>query len=317
DFSLSLLVGNISGNVIDETTGLPLVGLVTVSGLDGSRLYSTYTDSHGNFNFVGIPPGNYIIQAQSNNDQSNIHSIIVVANDTVVTNFSLVSDPGIIVGTISSKVSGSGLLGTITLMDSAGVILAQTPTNSSGHYRINNIAPGYYILQAQATSYQTSLQGINVEANQSIEADFALLQDPGQITGTVVSQNGGMPLVGATVAISLNNIIIASTLTDSSGNYIIPALMPGFYIIQAQAQNYQVSSQGALIASDQTSNANFALVPDPGSIAGIITDENTNLPIANAAVNLNANGNIFSALTDSTGFYILTGIAPGSYVIQV
>src|SRR6185437_6222424 len=181
DFSLSLLVGNITGNVIDETTGLPLVGLVTVSGLDGSRLYSTYTDSHGNFNFVGIPPGNYILQAQSTEYQSNIQSVIVVANDTVVTNFSLVSDPGTITGTITSQASGLGLVGTITLMDSTGVIFAQTPSNSSGQYRINNIAPGTYVIQAQVTSYQTSLQGIIVIANQSVEADFALLEDAGQV----------------------------------------------------------------------------------------------------------------------------------------
>ena len=101
-------------------------------------------------------------------------------------------------------------------------------------------------MHAHAANYQTGITGSIVQAGQTTTVDFSLEATPGTISGTVTSAGTGLPIVGVLVEVNYNNAVLYSTLTDSSGNYIITGVPPGSYEIHAHATGYQTGLTGAM-----------------------------------------------------------------------
>jgi protocatechuate 3,4-dioxygenase beta subunit len=317
DFSLVASPGTISGTVTSLATGLPISGALVEANLASIVVDSAVTDSSGNYTISGIAPGAYIVDAYAANYQTGTAGAIVLAGDTTTVDFSLQSDPGTISGTVTSSVGGIPIVSALVQVTNNDTVIDVTLSDSSGNYTITGIAPGSYTVTATAATYSTGVTGAIVFAKETTTVDFSLALNPGAISGTVTSAVGSLPISGALVEVSLDNIIIFSTLTDSSGNYSILGIAAGSYIVHAHATNYQTGTTGAIVISSVTTTVNFSLVASPGTISGTVTSAITGLPISGVLVEANlASIVISSAVTDSSGNYSISGIAPGSYIVD-
>ena len=314
NFSLQSKPGTISGNVISTASGLPISGALVQLSNDDAVIDSTVTDSSGNYSITGVAPGSYSVTATATTYDTGITGAIVSSNQTTTVNFSLNASPGTISGTVISAESLSAISGALVEVRLENTVVFSTLTSNSGDYSISGINPGSYIVHAYATNYQTGTTGAIIVSNETTTVDFSLASSPGTISGTVTSAATGSPISGALVEVSFGSIVIDSAVTDNSGSYSISGVPAGSYIADAYATNYQTGSTGAIVLPNETTTVNFSLQSKPGTISGNVISTASGLPISGALVQVsNEDAVIDSVLTDSSGNYTITGVAPGSY----
>lgn len=92
----------------------------------------------------------------------------------------------------------------------------------------------------------------------------------GSISGTVTDQSGGALLNAEVVAVNEATRETHKTSSNSSGNYIFPALVPGNYVVHASATGFATQNQTG-IRLDVNQNAHVSFVLSPGSVSQSIT----------------------------------------------
>lgn len=176
----------------------------------------------------------------------------------------------------------------------SGSLTATAPANG------NVAPPGYYLLVIKTTTGIPSVAAwLRLGSSTSLS--------PGTITGTVKNSATSAAISGASVSYSGG-----STTTNAGGGYTLANVSPGEIVVKAQAAGFATAEQTVQVNAGATVTVNFALAP-PGSVLGRVTDSVTGLAIAGATVTA-ANGS--STLTNSTGDYAFTDIAPGQVVFS-
>lgn len=271
--------GDITGSVQDAQTGNPIPWL-EVDAYNSSGFFTgsyTYTDSSGNYSFsdYGYPldPNTYYVKTRDWNGQYV---------DEVYNN--VPCSPGC-------------------------NVLTGTPVIVTSRTATNNI-------------------------------DFALdhMPDPGDITGQVTSASTGDPIPWLEIDAYNSSGAYTGyyTYSDSSGNYSFSdygyPLQPGTYYVKTRDWTQEYVDEvydnvpcppgcnvrngtGVVVLSGQiTSNINFTL-GKPGSISGHVEDSSTGLPLTNIEVDLHnsSGGFVGYDYTDSSGNYLISGLAPGNY----
>ncbi len=226
-----------------------------------------------------------------------------------------------------------------------------TETDSTGYYILDGVSAGSTEIYTEKDGYIFSNQGVQVVANDTIEADISLTPVPpppppppppaqGDISGTVTDASTGNPIAGASVSVTSNGANNysygwgwAKTSTDSNGNYLLTGISAGSTLVYAQAPGYLTGYQRIGVIANSTTIANLSLTaivqPSKGTVQGTITDATTGLPITGAYVYASSssqqsedgdgpdcnNGGSQYAETDSTGFYTLSDLIAGNYNI--
>ncbi|MCC7336145.1 MAG: carboxypeptidase regulatory-like domain-containing protein [Pirellulaceae bacterium] len=258
---------------------------------------------------------------------------------------------------------------TITLLDDSGRVVGTTQTDAAGRYQFNGLAPGRYtVRESQPAGYlqggQTAGSGggdtsvpdvisaIQLGAGTAlVDYDFCEIT-PGSIAGTVfvdldddcILDANEQPLAGVRMTLlDASGVVVATTLTDSSGNYSFSNLRPGQYSVrETQPAGYyqggQKAGSGGGDASLQDVISKIILAPGvqlveydfcerlPGSIAGVvfadldfdcILDANEST-LSGVKVELldTAGSVIASTLTDASGKYSFTNLRPGQYAVR-
>lgn len=223
--------------------------------------------------------------------------------------------------TIQGTVTGTGggaVSGALIQAIRGNQVRYSTTSDGSGAYTLAGIEPSNYTLVVLASGFQSQIVGVKPKNNQVTTVNFQLTPVGGTIAGTVVDSTTLLPIVGAAVLLFDGLNFIESTTTDVTGAYSVPNLAPGSYVVLVRAATYQAQIQGALVEAGLTATVNFALLANPGTIAGTITDALTTLPIANALVEVYSGFNkVGFADTDINGNYTIAGLAPGSYSVVV
>ena len=263
---------------------------------------------------------------------------------------------------------------TVRLLDQNGNVVQQTISQSDGSYRFENLRAGNYrIAETQPGGFfdgQDTAGSINGNVvgspnnpgdaisnvtigwgEQGINYNFGELL-PASISGFVHSdpnrncqfEEGESPI--SNVQIDLlddNGNLVATTFTDSQGQYEFENLRPGQYsIVEHSADGYfdggqvagttggdasQQNRIGAIVvgSGEASIQNNFCEVP-PGSISGFVhVDPNRNCifeegedGIAGVRIDLfdNAGNHVATTVTDLQGHYQFTGLAPGQYSIR-
>src|SRR5574341_1044634 len=158
------------------------------------------------------------------------------------------------------------------------------------------------------------------------------------ISGTVTTSDGAPP---QRLQIIITAFTIDSSQTpskgfayaDSSGSYLIENLLPGDFIVVAQAEGYEIQyyklaatmDKAQLVRvqdSDTTTGIDFKLEkiePGTGVISGKALDK-TGAPIANANIGVFSRDNPFyygGALTQNDGTYRVEALKSGNYFVQI
>ena len=249
--------------------------------------------------------------------------------------FALPAAAATISGTVRESGAGALLGGmTVAAYDDSGALRASAVTNGNGAYTLTLPAGSYRVLAFDtngiyATSFYNNASAfetsaiVSLQSNDTFTADFTL-QRGGSIAG-VITNTSGAPINGATVAVyNLNGTRRAIGVTDSTGRFrfVVP---PGVYKVAAwddaltYAPSFFVDASTFVtattvtvdVASTTTANVTLSLA---AHIRGVVTDELTGAPIANAIVTAyDANGfGAAAATTNANGAYDIT-VRGGSY----
>ncbi|PFG05371.1 carboxypeptidase regulatory-like domain-containing protein [Bacillus sp. es.034] len=309
----STITGNVSnGGAINNAT-------VQLLNNSGTVVDSTTTNVAGNYSFTNVTPGLYNVSVVATGFQSQTKAVVTEPNQASVVNFTLVANPGAISGTVRDASTNNAIpFANLELLDSNGVLIASTTADGSGQYTFNNLAPGTYQVRSFAVNYSSTTVSSTVTAGNTTITNLFLDPNPGSIQGTVVDADTLTAISGASVqAINSQNVIVASTTTDGSGQYSFTSLTPGSYTLLFTASGYATQTLGAIVVSNTVTIVDAALSRLSGALIGTVQDPNASaIPGATVTVFQN-NIQISSAITDANGQYMVPGLPPGSYTIVV
>jgi 5-hydroxyisourate hydrolase-like protein (transthyretin family) len=251
---------------------------------------------------------------------------------------SLISNAGIVQGKVTTGTPAVDLAdATVTVFSSSsGLPLYSANTNSNGFYNIPDVVAGSYFITATKQGYLTPIaSSINVATNRPTERNISLVVDPSASLNTLYGKvrtagTSPAPIDSATVTISQvvdgEKNIVATTFTNTDGQYLLPDLPAGQYVVDAFKANYlSPESSQITLTNSQKAPLNISLTPlataQFGTVSGFISSQTTGLPIANAVVGLYQIVGTEEILvqqtrTNTAGRYLFGSVADGTLVVK-
>ena len=263
--------GTISGVVKSAQSGLGIAGARLEVSFNNAVIFSTLTDSSGQYSISGVPPASYTVDAYAENFQAGTTNATVSANQTTTVNFSLQSSPGVISGTVLSMVGSSPIAGALVEVNLNNTLIFSTLTNSLGNYSISGVTPNTYNVHAHAATYQTAINhNVVVIANMTATSNFSLQSNPATVHGTITDAVTGLPLSGVFIDIFEEGVFVDVAVTDPSGNYSVTGLAADSYSLTASKTNYDSNSANFTATAGGTITVDLALDPNfpPRNLTG-------------------------------------------------
>jgi 5-hydroxyisourate hydrolase-like protein (transthyretin family) len=247
--------GQISGTVIDGTSGRPAQG-VGVGAVDNSGNGSVFTttDSAGHYTLSGLSPttsyrvafypaggsqlaGEYYPGGASLETATRVP---VAAGQTTPNIDETLSEGASISGRVTDAATGYPLADVgVTLFDAAGRQVYPFnggSTEADGTYHLTNLAPGTYRVKFSsegALAFQYYASTLTLSAGQDVTNIDAALTPGGTLEGVVTDSATGEGLAEVSVGVfDSNGNYVSFGSTDPSGRYEIAGLAPGTYYVQ-------------------------------------------------------------------------------------
>jgi hypothetical protein len=268
----------------------------------------------------------------------------------------------------------------VTLLDGSGNFVATSTTNAAGFYRFDGLLPGsYQIVEGTGPALAAYLDGKDTLGSLSgtivgndhfgvalasgdagVNYNFGEIK-PSSVSGSVfvdcncdgIRQSGESGISGVSISLfDASNTLVATTSTDSSGNYVFSGLRPGtYYIVENQGgvlSGYvdgtdTVGTVNNVTRGSKPANDKFAVSLGQNE-AGVKYNFGENLPSKvsgfvwvdfndDGVINFNEDGiadvtiklyrqqgnswvYVGTETTNAVGFYEFTGLCPGVYKIQ-
>ncbi|MCD5380873.1 carboxypeptidase regulatory-like domain-containing protein, partial [Candidatus Gracilibacteria bacterium] len=273
----------------------------------------------------------------------------------------------------------SGIEGVVVnLLDENGDVITTTTTDSNGNYLFDNLIPGEYSVEVVApTGYvispETNTTDTTLDSNIDIitgqtetiilgsgehirDVDAGLYIPTASIgdkvwydtNGDGIQDLGEAGIEGVVVnLIDENGNVVATTTTDSNGNYLFEDVVAGDYTVEFIPPADHIFSPKNAGDSDFDSNVNIETgttetitvndrdeITDidaglfiPASLSGTVihdlnrggTQDTGEEPIEGVIIELlDANGNVIATTTtDANGDYSFEGLRPGDYRVKI
>lgn len=313
--------GTITGIITNAQTGAPVVGTL-VEALDNrnSILSTALTAVDGGYTLSSLAPAtNDRLRISADTYVTQVIGFSINAGQTRTINAALSPIAGTLTGVITDSVTGAPLLGaSIRVFTSEGITLQTRSSGADGSYTIPSLQPGSYSIVIMEEGYAGRTIGAMINAGAVTALNVALQQLAGAISGTVTDTNGN-PIADAIIRIYSNNIIVVRVATNEDGTYDIGNLAPGSYYVTVRAEGFGGLSSSVVVNPGETTMENFALTPNPGSIAGIVTDTSGS-PIAGAILTVSINvsgGGLLTTryVSQNDGSYLIENLFPSPYLI--
>lgn len=280
----------VSGRVIDGLTKQVLAN-VTVTLTGGATVVS---QADGSFSLESLAPGAYTL------------SLSHASYAPLSTNFSLAGGQSLNLGDLPLLAPQDGSTGIVrgTVRDASnalplagvsvsvvGTSLAAT-TGADGTYQISGVPVGNVDLRASKTGYTTAAGSGTLVAGGQLLFSPVLVSGSSSATdlqGKVTDAVTGLPIAGATIAVSGANTLTATT--DAAGQYQLGSLVPGAITIAVTATGYGPVTASATVVTNTTILFSPALQPDgsppppdANTLAGRVLDAATDAPLQGVAV---------------------------------
>ena len=265
-------------------------------------------------------------------------------------------------GTLDAGESGIGNVA-VSLLDANGNVVATARTDADGHYQFGDLKPGTYSLKFDAATLPDgvkfaagsgSTEQVTLASGENAVFEAPANMQLGKIASTVwedrnangLQDSGETGVAGATVSlIDAKGNKVASTTTDSKGNYTFTTAVGNYSVEVTKPANFAFTSQntGSNDALDSDVNAS-------GKSGTFTVQANTTVDPADAGVYrsaslgskvwydcdgdgiqeagesgikgakvtlLDASGkSIASTTTNASGDYAFTGLKPGTYSVK-
>lgn len=281
DFTLSP-GGAIAGTVWDATNETPLAGaVVALWSLEKGVKRHVFTNNEGRYEFGGLPDGAYILFANMRGYDGKFYDGVDSREEATPVK---IENGGKVDGIDFKLPKFNTHLGTIagvvtaepdpndpaTSTPIAGAFVLAIPispgpahfdvTDPFGNYRITNLIPGNYIVLAWAPHYigeyydnvlnWANATPVPAVANQVTDGiDFALAEasrGPYRIRGIVRRGRGqNRTAAGNAVVFAMNeNGVVASTITEPSGEFVMDELPSGDYKLMVDGVGMKTAYYG-------------------------------------------------------------------------
>jgi len=343
--------GSISGRVVTALDGLPVQDAYVLL-MDASWMtvkYTTTSDA-GDYSFEHLPDGYYylLVFAWGRNlldfyypestDPYRAEPVDVM-NGAAVSgiDFALVSG-GIISGRVTCLPDGKPATRTmVTARDERGTS-GGAYTDAAGYYSIRSLAGGRYLVTTTnspdgadqyfpAASSAADAQLVTVIRGAEASGIDLRLPPGGAISGRVLAD--GSPVSSALVRVTGTPGTAEKVgMADSSGNYRIPGVPSGQYLLAVETTDYVYSyypdsttSAGATWVTvrdgSETRDVNCSLMLG-GVISGRVfrAGEGEGIPDVTVTAYSNDWKTVSSARTDYSGRYRLSGLDDGEYYLR-
>lgn len=275
--------------------------------------------------------------------------ILVTKGTTTTLGFDL--DQGVTIsGVVTSENTGAPLEGIevlAVLLNSCGLntIYESTHTATDGTYAFNKLRAGQYRItfsdESSPGTYVWTSQNISTSEGETHIIDQAL-QVGGQLSGQVTASDNSAPLEDIDVFLYVYSdeegrfLLRSGGRTKADGSYSLTRLEEGDYIVyfdtSRSASQYagefhddQLNQSSATVISidlGQSVTVDESLQPG-GSITGRVVSNELGVPITGATVKAFAEpvddrhiGYPLSAKLTASGYYTITGLAPGDYRVK-
>ena len=336
NFSVVTIPPSLAGTVTDNATNLPLKNaLVVITNTStGTVIKSTQTDANGNYSTgplpaSGLPLSQYTVTITASlvgyATQALPSKAIYNGDALTGLNIALVpAGPGSVSGQVTDISNGAGVSGAVVTITSTDgtVTFKSAPTDANGNYVIptdprTKDPSGNYIASVSVPTNANGKPEFSPAPNQTITippgatqtVNFVLTEIPASLSGTVLDNQTGKPVSGATVTLTdSTGRTLGTATTGTDGIYSFNSIPAG----QAAASfNASATAPGgyfsgvltpvpSLSLGDALTGKNIGL-DEQGIITGLVTDGSTGQPVP--AVNL--------TVTDTTkGTAVATIISP-------
>ena len=195
-----------------------------------------------------------------------------------------------------------------------------------GLYGVRVVPPtGYLRMEDIVASAPTDYtHNIRLEARSTIATSFELIKDGKGILTASVTEPGGLPISGMTLALYAQGNITSRT-TDAAGTVTFSDVQTGNYgvvaIVSAKYRDVQdplyIFTDGILVEPDIPATATFVLVPCGGQITVSVRD-NSGGVVPNAMLfAYNNEGIVDSSLTAANGVQVFSNLSCRDHGVRV
>jgi 5-hydroxyisourate hydrolase-like protein (transthyretin family) len=313
------LTARISGTVLDKATGQPIAD-ATVRLEQGSDIIYTfkYTTSDGTYHFEGVAPGTYrLVALQLEQYVNRFYDVSLVAGGNVAgANLDMDHLPGL-TGHVVDDVTGVPVAGATVRLHLDGATPYEAVTDESGSYVFSNVLTATYTMDCLKldTHQNWGPESITLGANDRKIVDIRLVP-LAAISGVVKDRNSGAPVADATVRLEQGSAIrYTFSYTSADGRYSISGVQPGTYRVVALQIDHQNAFVDRSLDPGSHVSLDLTMTPTLASISGVVRDNGSRAPLADATVRLEQGTAIKYTFkyTGATGAYAFSGILPGTY----
>jgi hypothetical protein len=206
----------------------------------------------------------------------------------------------------------------------AGVLVSQSQTDSSGRYRLDNILPGRYYIQAGLVDFPTYYPGVAATAGAKSlligagavldSIDFTLTRAPGvRVSGRVPLSAGRASLISMSGGSGGFRVTTAQVRPDGAFEFL--KVPPGNYTISAVPNNGLPNL--SVVVSDK--DIDVGLPPGPGvKVSGVVgLGSRSPRPAGQKVVLTGASAWAqIEAVIDVGGKFEIATVPPGSYTVR-
>lgn len=237
------------GTVTDGTAPIPDATVKLFDSL-GAPYQHTVTDENGAYTLEGIPAGTYTVAGVKDGYLlSDGAGVVLSSGDTTQVNLVCTQDASLALGTIAGVVQTlvnlvqTPLSGAkISLLNAASEVVATTYSVDDGEFAFYDLADGAYTLIASAAGYITTapmavtiLDGSIANVVLSMTVDSRTYN--GTVSGIIRDQNGNAIagcFVGLFQVAAGQELLIATTKTNTDGKYLFGGVTSGEYLVKAK-----------------------------------------------------------------------------------
>lgn len=237
------------GTVTDGTAPIPDATVKLFDSLVAPYQH-TVTDENGAYTLEGIPAGTYTVAGVKDGYLlSDGAGVVLSSGDTTQVNLVCTQDASLALGTIAGVVQTlvnlvqTPLSGAkISLLNAASEVVATTYSVDDGEFAFYDLAEGAYTLIASAAGYITTapmavtiLDGSIANVVLSMTVDSRTYN--GTVSGIIRDQNGNAVagcFVGLFQVAAGQELLIATTKTNTDGKYLFGGVTSGEYLVKAK-----------------------------------------------------------------------------------
>jgi protocatechuate 3,4-dioxygenase beta subunit len=235
-----------------------------------------------------------------------------------------------LLGTVRRGDTGEPVMAFFVRWFHGQVARSQIFADSEGRFRIEDLKPGEYRLEAGTSEGWVSPLLVPVRVVRGGEpARLDLVLQPGGLLEGRVLAPDGSPLFGARVSVHRKHGpsgTVARTTTDGAGRFSMKSLASGDYAVGACHRDWIESWAEATLGPGRSSEVEIRLLGEGGALEVTVKDRQGR-PIASATVKirrpdggvlLTDDDMIFQRVpcTDSNGVLVRDSLPPGRFVVE-